>query len=121
MRAAAPRTLTPTGADAQAVEPSSGPDVTQREVAPPVRRTPVGGVTVEPVRSRKATLASPIPALLAASMGEFREDKGDATPLPIDLRNDATSRLDTREQQSLLFEDDSEYVVEVDDPDKTGK
>lgn len=120
MRAAAPRTITPAVADSQAVEPSTGRDVTEREMAPPMRRTPVAGVTTEPVRSRKATLVSPIPALLAASMGEIREDKGDATPLPIDIRNDATSRVEAVEQQ-LLFEDDSEYIVEVVDPSKPGK
>ena len=54
-------------------------------------------------------------------MGEIREDRGDATPLPIDLRHDATSRLDASEQESLLFDDDSEYVVEVVDPSKPGK
>ena len=107
--------------DSQAVEPSSTRDLTEPELAPPVRRTPVAGIAQQPVRSRKETLVSPIPALLAASMGEIREDRGDATPLPVDLRLDSTSRVEEAEQRSLLFEDESEYVVEVVDPGKAGK
>ena len=97
-------------------------DVTEREASPLVRRTPVPAPQVhlpEPVRSRRPTLVSPIPALLAASMSEFREDRGDATPLPIDLRADETSRFEAADQAALLVDSESDYVVEVVDPDKT--
>jgi hypothetical protein len=96
--------------------------VTEPELALPMRRTPGSGIRSDAaVRARKQTLLSPIPALLAASMGEIREGKNDATPLPIDLRTDSTSRLDEADVRSLLFDDDSEYVVEVVDPAKPTK
>jgi len=112
-----PRTLTP------AVEPSTVRDVTEPELAPPTRRTPVPSLPPPPiVRSRKATLVSPIPALLAASMTEIREE-GDGTPQPIDIRNEATSRFEATNERALMMADESEYVVELDDvqPAKPGK
>lgn len=120
MRTVAPRRRTPVS-DSPAVEPSSTRDLTEPEAAPPTRRTPVAGVSQEPMRSRTKTLVSPIPALLAASMREIREDKEDATPLPIDLRSDSTSRVDELELRNLLFADESEYVVEVVESSKSGR
>jgi hypothetical protein len=115
MPAVAPRTKTP------AVEPVRTGDVTERESAPPSRPSPVAAVSPPPVRSRKETLVSPIPALLAASMGEIREDQCDATPLPIEVRGEETSRFAFADQEALLMEDDSDYVVEVGDTLKTGR
>lgn len=102
--------------EAPAVEPNRTSDATQPELAPPVRPSPVGPhlPSPDPVRARRATLASPIPALLAASMIELLDDPA-GTPLPVDLRNDATSRFDATEHPDLLADDDdSDYVVEVD-------
>jgi hypothetical protein len=70
----------------------------------------------DPVRARRATLVSPIPALLAASMSEVRDeerDTGDATPEPVDARADATSQIDADDQRKLMMDDD-DYVVELD-------
>jgi hypothetical protein len=72
----------------------------------------------DPVRARRPTLVSPIPALLAASMGEVRDeerDDGDGTPQPVDVRADATSQIDADEQRKLMMDDeDDDYIVEVD-------
>jgi hypothetical protein len=68
------------------------------------------------VRARRATLVSPIPALLAASMSEVRDEErepADGTPEPIDARADATSQIAAEEQRKLMMDDD-DYVVEVD-------
>jgi hypothetical protein len=47
-------------------------------------------------------------------MVELREDRGDATPIPIELRGEATSRLTALDQDALLDADEPEdYVVEV--------
>ncbi len=113
MRTAAPRTKTP------AVEPNMTRDVTEREAAPPLRPNPLVTLPPPDARARRATLVSPIPALLAASMTEVRDDRGDATPLPIDTRSDQTSRFSAADQHALLMSDEADYVVEVGDPDKT--
>ena len=106
----------PDAPDAPAVEPNRTNDSTQPELAPPVRPSPVGPhlPSADPVRARRATLASPIPALLAASMIELL-DEAEGTPLPVDLRSEATSRFDATEHPDLLGNnDDEDYVVEVD-------
>lgn len=110
MSASAPRTKTP------AVEPNRTKDSTEPELAPPIRPSPLGPQLPppDPARARRQTLVSPIPALLAASMGEVR-DEPEATPTPVDVRSDATSRLDDTDQQRLLMDDDADYIVEVDD------
>jgi hypothetical protein len=112
MSASVPRTKTP------AVEPSRTKDTTEPELAPPVRPSPVGPhlPSPDPVRARRPTLVSPIPALLAASMGEVRDDP-EATPTPVDLRSDATSRFEAADQQKLMMDDDADYVVEVEQVD----
>jgi hypothetical protein len=109
-----------------AVEPNQTSDTTQPEPAPPVKRTPVQTPPHENVRSRKATLVSPIPALLAASMSEFHEERADsAAPQAVDARVDATSRFEAADQNALLADtrdtvlsdsdEDSDYIVEVED------
>lgn len=121
MPAAVTRSKTPVSADsnAAAVEPNSADDLTQPEVALPVRRTPLQSTIPELTRSRKKTLVSPIPALLAAQMVEIREDRSDATPIPVELRGDATSRFATSDQEALLnAEEHEDYVVEVVDGKK---
>lgn len=114
MRALAPSTK------ASAVEPSVTRDVTERELAPFVRPPPAPATPADAVRSRKKTLVSPIPALLAASMGEIREEEEhvEATPLPIDLRADETSRFEAADQRALL-DGEADYVVEVVNTHKT--
>lgn len=110
MSASVPRTEPP------AVEPDLADELTQPELAPPIRPSPMGPhlPSPDPVRARRATLVSPIPALLAASMGEVRED-ADATPQPVDARGEATSRFDATSHPDLMMTDDGDYVVEVDD------
>jgi hypothetical protein len=148
MRTYAPSPITPDDDDTdQGVEASQTRDVTEPELAPPVRPTPVGSKINEKinskidskissksnekvpekapdrVRSRKETLVSPIPALLAASMKQIREDKGDSTPVPIAVRGEETSRFETSDQRALLMDDEadfeSDYIVEVVDSHKT--
>lgn len=100
MRLPAPRTKTP------AVEPIQAEEITQQEEAPPEKPAPVEARPSDSaVRSRKETLVSPIPALLAAKMGEIREERHDGTPTPVDRRSEQTSRF------QLPADDD--YVVEV--------
>jgi hypothetical protein len=113
MSASVPRT------DPPAVEPDDADEHTQPELAPPVRPSPMGPhlPSPDPVRARRPTLVSPIPALLASSMSEVREDAredADATPQPVDLRSEATSRFDATSHPDLMMGDDGDYVVEVD-------
>ena len=125
MSAVFPRRPTPADADSATVEPSATSDMTERETVPPTWTTSGRAVLPPPfpvdaaVRSRKETLVSPIPALLAAQMGEFADELGDATPLPVEVRQDATSRFDITAQRALLATDEeehSEYVVELVQP-----
>ena len=117
MATGSPRSSAPFTRDPAAAEPSSVRDVTEPELALPIRRTPGRGIALDAVaRARKPTLVSAIPALLAASMGEIREARNEATPLPVDERAELTCRLDESVQRSLLLEDDPEYIVEVGDP-----
>jgi hypothetical protein len=110
MSASAPRPTVP------AVEANRTSDTTEPALAPPIRPSPVGPhlPSPDPVRARRATLVSPIPALLAASMSEVREE-AEGTPQPVDQRTEATSRFDASEHPELMLdEDDDDYVVEVD-------
>lgn len=76
---------------------------------------------VSGIRSRKETLASPIPALLAASMGSIDE----APPIPTWVGGNETPRLESSERRLLLSledgrapdGDDDGYLVEIDPPD----
>jgi hypothetical protein len=75
------------------------------------------------VRSRKETLSSPIPALLATSMGDVEEPPVDVQSIPVFVNSCETSRLDVSVRQALLAEKsekaaeeaiDDLYVIEVD-------
>jgi hypothetical protein len=125
MSAARPRMDTPVASESEAVAPNLTDDFTEPAPAPERRATPVPPPQAMAVRSRKATLVSPIPALLAASMKDSRLGQGghdghdgrsplDATPLPADARIDVTSRLTDDARESLLATEAGEYLVEVD-------
>jgi hypothetical protein len=114
------------------VQPSSTVDLTERESAPPVwpapsarAKLPAPPVPIpELVRSRKATLVSPIPALLAAQMTEIVEELSGATPFPLAMRQEPTSRFDISDQQILLSSttsDEDDYVVELVHPVKSDR
>jgi len=112
MSASAPRSKPPGG------EANRSGDPARPKLAPPARPSPVGPhlPSPDPVRARRATLVSPIPALLAASMSEVRDEDrepNDGTPQPVDARADATSQIDADDQRKLMMDDD-DYVVEVD-------
>jgi hypothetical protein len=106
--------------DSQAVEASHTADATEPQPAPERRLTPVAVLpkrTAE--RSRRATLVSPIPALMAASMRE-----------PVDVANtrdtsphavlspglpQPTGGLVHEDRESLPFDsEEDDYVVELD-------
>ncbi|MES1157739.1 MAG: hypothetical protein ABUL67_01445 [Haliangium ochraceum] len=83
------------------VEPSPGGPAAAPKLPPPFPAKAASSLPPPPiVRSRKATLVSPIPARLAESMTQFREDS-DGAPAAAD---------------------ESDYVVEVvDGPPKSQK
>ena len=121
MRTPVPRTKTPTKSDADAVEPSLTRDLTEPQVAPPTRSTPVGGTTVaRAARKLKQTLVSPIPAILAESMSQIREERSGATPFTGAAHAKGAAELDAVDQDALLVDEDldSDYVVEVIDTHK---
>lgn len=115
MLPAVPRSKTPVhrqdDVDRASVQPNDvDEDLTEPELAPPVRPIPGAPVSPEVARSRKETLISPIPALMAAQMNQ--EDRGDATPKFIDLRDEVTSKVLTPHHDVVLKDDDSDYVLE---------
>jgi len=97
--------LTPDAEDENGiVAPGPKNEVTVPEAAPPVRKTPSLGMPLgDAARSRKQTLMSPIPSILAASMGDVVEPPPEEGSLPAGLRADA-----------VADEDDLDYLVEVD-------
>jgi hypothetical protein len=113
--------------DSTIVESDVPAESTVPEPAPARRPAPV--VAPPPVRDhrqRRLTVASPIPALLAASMrdaaaGAVRQDaarpaspRAEAVPLATSPAQ-TTSRLAEDLQAELLRDDDGpEYVVEID-------
>lgn len=109
--------------DSQAVEASLTADSTEPQPAPERRPTPIA---VQPrriaERSRRATLVSPIPALMAASM---RDTVGSAPMLdgrdgiPVAAQAQSTARLDHQDQEALRFDAEDDYVVEIDTSKKT--
>lgn len=123
MRAAVPRSKTPVhrDVDAESARLEQPGDVdedrTEPELSPPIRTSPGAAVPSDEARSRKETLISPIPALMAAQMNE--DDHADATPRLIDLRDDITSKVAAPVQEPLLPDDDSDYVVEFVNPTKS--
>lgn len=103
----------------EAIEPELVAESTVPELASQRRSTPVvasSGPTAE--RSRRQTLVSPIPALMAASMrvrGEGAEGgpgKGEAVPIPAEPQ--MTSKQGDL-SRALLLDGESDYVVEIDD------
>ena len=65
MATGSPRSSAPFTRDPAAAEPSSVRDVTEPELALPIRRTPGRGIALDAVaRARKPTLVSAIPALI---------------------------------------------------------
>jgi hypothetical protein len=110
--------------DSQAVEASLTADSTEPQPAPERRPTPIvpnSKRTAE--RSRRATLVSPIPALMAASM---RDTVGSAKPLderdgiPVVATAQSTARLEQLDEEALRFEAEADYVVEIDASKKNG-
>ena len=85
-------------------------------MAPPAWATPAQSTPPDFVRSRKDTLVSPIPALLAAQMADIWEDRALATPRPVDIREDATFRSEVAvagDDALLAAEEPEDYLVEV--------
>jgi hypothetical protein len=115
-----PRTKTPTVADFESTEVNDPPELTEPELAPVVRPSPVAHEPLAAPRSRRETLVSPIPALLAASMREIREDASDAARSAVVHPADERSPFVDGDPRHLLAEDDSDYVVELLDPVKRG-
>jgi hypothetical protein len=111
--------------DSNVVESEVPAESTVPEAAPARRPTPVAAPPPRGDRQRRSTVASPIPALLAASMrgdggGEGKRPSGppwpraEAAPLAA-VPAQPTSRLAEDEQSELLRDDDDpEYVVEID-------
>ena len=87
-------------------------ETTEPQAAPAERSAPATLPPAEPVRHRRATLVSPIPALLAEKM-RARDGESDGTPLSTDPRVDVTSRQEEADRLSLLSTDESDYIVEV--------
>ena len=94
------------------------------EEAPERGFASVSGRGTGPLRSRKETLSSPIPALLAASMGDVEEVPTDPDSIPVLVQGAETARLDPSVAQVLLVKtnppethpdaDRDRYWVEMD-------
>jgi hypothetical protein len=116
MSAGAPRSKTPVGAAVPAIEPNENAERTDPQMAPSVWATPAQPTPPDFVRSRKETLVSPIPALLAAQMADIWEDRALATPRPVDIREDTTSRsavAGAGDDALIRAEEPEDYLVEV--------
>ena len=109
--------------DSQAVEASLTADSTEPQPAPERRPTPIA---VQPrrtaERSRRETLVSPIPALMAASMrdtvaGAPMLDARDG--IPVTAQTQSTARLEHQDQEALRFDGEDDYVVEIDTAKKS--
>jgi len=106
-----------------AVEPVSLDDRTEPEAGPVVR---AAVANEDLTRSRRATIVSPIPALMAQTMLNLAPgatlpavavgDLDGALPVAVDARGDDTARIADLEREALLLDadPDSEYEVEVD-------
>jgi hypothetical protein len=122
--------MAPTDAadDSTIVEGDVSAESTLPEPAPARRPAPVAAPPPARDRQRRLTVASPIPALLAASMREGGHGEARKTPpRPSSSRAEAvpvatvpaqtTSRLAEDLQSALLRDDeddDPEYIVEID-------
>ena len=105
--------------DSGAVEASRTDDSTEPQLAPERRSTPVPlAQRRTAVRSRRSTLASPIPALMAASMrgtvGQNDNAESSAAGVPVKAPSQATGRPADREEEVLRFDCEDDYVVEID-------
>lgn len=90
-------------------------EATSPQPAPAVRPELVSVMSVDNWRAaRKATLVSPIPALLAASMTA----PGDGTVRSFDDNGRMTSRVTDAQARPLEADADADYVVEVDPQDE---
>jgi hypothetical protein len=114
----------PDADDSNIVESEVPSESTVPEAAPERRPTPVPAPPARPDRQRRSTVASPIPALLAASMRRDGKEgkpqshpawpRAEAVPLAT-VPAQTTSRLAEDEQCELLRDDDDpEYIVEID-------
>jgi hypothetical protein len=111
--------------DSQAVEASLTGDSTEPQPAPERRPTPVSSQPRRSAeRSRRSTLVSPIPALMAASMrdtvgtGTMFDASREAIPVAAQTQN--TARLEEQAQAALRFDGEPDYVVEIDASKKHG-
>lgn len=123
--------------ESESIDPELVAESTEPQYAPERRATPVGspssgqedaqparqGVTSE--RSRRPTLASPIPALMAASMrmqGPAADGNSGASLIPAKVDDGVpmatepqmTSKLGEH-TRSVLLQGESDYVVEIED------
>ena len=107
----------------ESIDPELVAESTEPQYAPERRATPVASpAPAQPnERSRRATLASPIPALMAASMrmqGPAADGNSGASlagdGVPIMAEPQMTSKLGDR-TRSVLLQAESDYVVEIED------
>ena len=109
--------------ESESIDPELVAESTQPQYAPERRATPVApSPSAQPnERSRRATLASPIPALMAASMrmqGPAADGNSGASlagdGVPMMAEPQMTSKLGDR-TRSVLLQAESDYVVEIED------
>jgi hypothetical protein len=106
------------GIESESIDPELVAESTIPQYAPQRRSTPVAtspGPAGE--RSRRSTLVSPIPSLMAASM-RVRSEAPDvgaapAEGIPVLAEPQMTSKQGDR-SRALLLEGESDYVVEID-------
>jgi hypothetical protein len=107
-------TIEPESLDPELVVESTAP-----HFAPPRRSTPVVARAGQPnERSRRSTLVSPIPSLMAASMRvrNVGLDSGPAVAeaVPMMAEPQMTSKQGDR-SRAMLLDGESDYVVEIDE------
>lgn len=120
--------------DSEPIDPELAAESTEPQFAPQRRATPVAPPAPANERSRRATLASPIPALMAASMrmqGPAADGNSGASlagdGVPVMAEPQMTSKLGER-TRAVLLQGESDYVVEIEDtktdlpipPDESG-
>jgi hypothetical protein len=105
--------------DAEIVQGEVSAESTERQPSPARRSTPVVvPARARPERSRRSTLVSPIPALMAASMrgsgagGSGPPPLPEAVPLPAGRAN-TTARVMDPAKAGRPAEGDGDYVVEI--------
>ncbi|HEY4188238.1 MAG TPA: hypothetical protein VGP07_24400 [Polyangia bacterium] len=107
--------------ESESIDPELVAESTEPQFAPQRRSTPVSapmGPGQPNERSRRSTLASPIPSLMAASMRVRSAGEGpDTGPLltdgvPVHAEPQMTSKQGER-SRALLLGGESDYVVEI--------